>query len=96
MLNDYKDEARRFLASVAPDDRMADIIKLFPEELRLLEDAVQSGDTTRASHQIYDLLFLLMEMAAVAGVDLDAEWRNGRERKRTKYSAESHGDNPHL
>jgi hypothetical protein len=36
-------------------------------------------------HQVYDMLFLLFEIAAQRGFDLDAEWNRGRERKEKKY-----------
>ena len=37
------------------------------------------------SHQVYDLLFLLFEIAFQYNVDLDSEWLAGRSRKQKKY-----------
>ncbi len=86
MLNDYRDQAKRFLDSIAPADQLKDVLPLFREELRLLDCAVQITDVVSTKHQIYDLLFLVMEMAAIADVDLDSEWRNGADRKSARYS----------
>lgn len=36
-------------------------------------------------HQIYDMLFILFEIAADNKFDLDAEWDKGRQRKKEKY-----------
>ena len=52
-------------------------------ELTKLKESI--GDRTELSHQIYDMTFLLFELAARFDLDLDAEWAKGRNRKQKKY-----------
>ena len=83
-LNDYRDEAGAFLAAVGADQEdVSRIVALLDEELDLLRKAVGGG--RRVGHRTYDVLFLLFELAARFGVDVDAEWEAGRTRKATKY-----------
>jgi hypothetical protein len=84
MLNDFRDEARDFLAAVG-DARCSPhrIFDMLDKELALLKE--DTGDPAKLQHQTYDVLFLLFELAAVRDLDLDAEWARGRERKRAKY-----------
>jgi hypothetical protein len=42
-------------------------------------------DRKAVGHQVYDLLFLLMEIASQYNVDLDHEWEAGQMRKAEKY-----------
>ncbi len=85
MLNDYRDEVARFLTAVAPGSQVQDVLQLFQKELSILQRAVEAEVGASVRHQIYDLLFLVMEMAAVAGVDLDTEWEQGAKRKEAEY-----------
>ena len=83
-LNDYRDEAGEFLKAVgAGEEEVRRILGWLDEELALLKESV--GDRGKLGHQIYDLLFLLFELAGRFEVDLDAEWNKGRRRKRVKY-----------
>ena len=89
MLNDYRDQAHGFLNCVDPGADLPGILRLFREELDMLQHSVDEKQLPSTRHQIYDLLFLVMEMAAVADVDLDAEWQQGLDRKRMKYFPKS-------
>lgn len=80
-LNAFRDEAGDFLTSIDPGGKEppSEIIRMLDEEHGELKRSL--GDAERLSHQIYDLIFLLFELAAKEGVDLDAQWDRGRERK---------------
>ena len=83
-LNDIRDEVAEFLAEMAADSRQVPrIMNMLDQEIGLLK--VSLDDRERLSHQLYDVLFLLFELAAACGTDLDSEWTQGRERKRLKY-----------
>jgi len=83
-LNDYRDEAGEFLRAVgAEDEDIAKILGMLDQEMILLKGAIHDRDRLR--HQISDVLFLLMELAARFELDLDLEWENGRIKKREKY-----------
>lgn len=85
-LNDYRDEAGEFLAAIgAGEEHVSKIIGWLDDELAALRDAAAGSDLAKLQHQIYDVLFLLLELAARFDLDLDAEWAAGRERKRVKY-----------
>ncbi len=86
-LNDCRDEAGRFLASIGDKQTTAsEVMTMLDEEIALLKASL--NDRQRLSHQAYDVVFLLFELAALHGVDLDGEWAAGRERKRSKYGGE--------
>ena len=83
-LNRLRDEAGAFVEAIgAGDEHVAKILDWLDEEMAELKASV--GDGARLRHQIYDVVFLLMELAARFEADLDAEWVAGRERKRRKY-----------
>ena len=85
-LNDYRDEAAKFIAAIgAGEEHVSKIISWLDEELAGLKDTIDTDDLAQLRHQIYDLLFLLFELAARFDLDLDSEWTIGRERKRLKY-----------
>ena len=52
------------------------------EELSLLRSCVK--DEEKFAHQIYDMVFILLMLAAERGVDLDEQWVKGWVKKR-KY-----------
>lgn len=85
-LNTYRDEANTFLAAMGaqggPDGQK---LAWLEEEFALLREASAVGNEARIRHQIYDILFLLFELAAEHDFDLDEEWRAGAARKREKY-----------
>ena len=88
MFNEYRDEAERFMRRMGDFQQDAEKkLDWLREEFDLLRGAVNQGDQGKTAHQIYDMLFLLLELAADSGVDLDAEWEKGRRRKAEKYPA---------
>jgi len=83
-LNRLRDEAGAFVeATGAGEEHVGRILGWLDEEMADLKASV--GDDARLCHQVYDVVFLLMELAARFEVDLDAEWVAGRERKRRTY-----------
>lgn len=90
-LNDYKDEAKRFIEKInANDDSITKLISMLETEFDILKrTAVEDEDKLR--HQIYDMLFLLFEIASKYDMDLDKEWEKGRKKKKEKY-----GDNSEV
>ena len=85
-LNDYRDEAGEFLKAIAADrEHVSKILSWLDDELNELKGAAGKTDLLELRHQIYDILFLLFELAARFDLDIDAEWVAGRDRKRAKY-----------
>ena len=83
-LNTYRDEAGDFLKALGDSDRSAsDILDMVEHEMALLKKAI--GDAPKFRHQIYDVLFLLFELGAIAGFDLDEEWNRCRPDLYAKY-----------
>ena len=86
-LNDYRDEAKEFMTAIgAGGEHVSKILGWLDEELAALKEAAAKGDLPKLRHQVYDVLFLLFELAARFDVDLDGEWADGRQRKQEKYS----------
>ena len=84
MLNNYRDEAGEFLKAIGAEQEDAGrIFDMLEQELSELKQSLYNP--TKRCHQIYDMLFLLFELAARNGDDLDAEWKKGRESKIRKY-----------
>ncbi|MFH1513145.1 MAG: hypothetical protein ABIG45_07295 [Bacillota bacterium] len=84
-LNAYRDEAGSFLKAIhALDEPLETKISMLQQELDILRNT-QPEDGQAIGHQVYDLLFLLMEIASQRSVDLDAEWASGWARKAKKY-----------
>jgi len=82
-LNTYRDDVQKFLASLK--DKAFDsatIVMLLEQELASLK--ANLADKEVVDHQVYDCLFLLLELAARNRTDLDAAWERGREKKK-KY-----------
>ena len=83
-LNAYRDEAGRFLEAIqATDEPVEKKIQMLQHELDILKTSIHDDKTV--SHQVYDLLFLLFEVASQYNLDLDLEWLNGQSRKKKKY-----------
>jgi hypothetical protein len=84
-LNVYRDEAGLFLEAIrASDEPVETKMKMLQDELNLLKISVQ--DAKVVAHQVYDILFLLFEIASQCNVDLDSEWCAGQSRKAKKYT----------
>ena len=87
-LNRYRDEVAEFLDKIAArEEPVSRVIVMLDEEITLLKESLD--DRERLSHQLYDVLFLLFEIAAMNDLDMDTEWTQGRERKRAKYLRKS-------
>lgn len=86
MLNEYRDETERFLRQIGDFQKHADQkLDWLREEYDLLCTAVNLGDREKTAHEIYDMMYLLFELAADNRADLDAQWEQGRKRKQEKY-----------
>jgi len=83
-LNSYRDETKEFLIRIgAINEGIDKKIELFEEEFDELKTNINNRDI--ATHQIYDLLFILFEIASEYDIDLDLEWEKGRKWKKEKY-----------
>jgi len=83
-LNTYRDEAGRFLEAILASDEPEEAkIAILEHELAALKANLH--DNTTVSHQVYDLLFMLFEIAAQYNIDLDSEWLSAQMRKKAKY-----------
>jgi hypothetical protein len=92
-LNNYRDEAGEFLKAIGADaEQIAKILGWLDGELAKLKEAAARDDLPELRHQIYDVLFLLFELAARFDFDLDSEWISGRETKRAKYLTQENQD----
>lgn len=87
-LNHYRNEAADFLRrSGFKDDNCSTKIAMLEEEFSILKKATDNPEQLK--HQIYDMLFLLFELAAEYEFDLDEEWNKGRIHKYNKYIAKT-------
>lgn len=85
-LNDYRDEAETFLKRIDNLGKNSDQkICWLQKEFDLLKTALKNSDTKTISHQIYDMLYLLFEIAADHHCDLNREWNAGTKKKEEKY-----------
>jgi hypothetical protein len=85
-LNEYKNEVKDFMISMKSlngDNHQK--VAWLQEEFEQLQKAVKKSDMKKVEHQIYDMFYLLFEMAADNDFDLDSEWSAGAHRKRVKY-----------
>lgn len=86
-LNHYRNEAAEFLKKSGFKDEDCSIkIAMLEEELSILK---VTDTPARLKHQIYDMLFLLFEIAADYEFDLEEEWDKGKIRKYDKYIAKT-------
>jgi len=91
-LNDYRDEAAEFLNAVGGEVEDAPtILAWIDDELAVLREAAGEGDLPKLRHQVYDVLFLLLELAARFDLDLDSEREKCGERKRLKCLSKGNG-----
>ena len=83
-LNNYRDEAGEFLKNIGADnDGLEAKVKMLEEEFGILKSSI--NETRKLNHQVYDMLFLLFEIASDTNMDIDAEWSKGRIKKQNKY-----------
>lgn len=87
-LNNYRDEVQHFLTHLKdnPFDPLI-VVTLLEQELATLK--VNLNNKAIVDHQIYDLLFLLLELAVHNQTDLDAEWHQGQEKKKKYLGGQS-------
>jgi len=87
-LNDHRDEAGDFLRMIGATNRPVEtILDWLDEELARLRQSL--ADRPELAHRVYDVMFLLFELAATHNLDLDEQWTQGRLRKRAKYGPDS-------
>ncbi|MBN1556211.1 MAG: hypothetical protein JXA11_15830 [Phycisphaerae bacterium] len=85
-LNQYRDEAGAFIRGIgATDEPVEKILNWLGEELSHLRSSLRNRE--EPVHQVYDMLFLIFELAARYDLDLDEQWAQGRIRKKEKYGA---------
>lgn len=83
-LNSYKNEVQIFLNSLKSDNWNIDKkISELGKEYRKLKLGI--NDKKVSAHQIYDMLFILFEIAHDLDVDIEKEWQEGKIRKQQKY-----------
>ncbi len=82
-LNALREEVQGFLDALGDRKHTVEqMIADLEEELDLLKSSL--GDREGFSHQIYDMVFILLMIAAESKVDLDEQWAAGWEKKQ-KY-----------
>ncbi|MDO4199958.1 MAG: hypothetical protein Q4D57_04320 [Clostridia bacterium] len=85
-LNDYKNEAKEFLIKIDNFGKnQSQKLVWLEKEFELLKSAVEDADNQAISHQIYDMMYLLFEIAADNNCDLNSEWARGKSKK-NKYT----------
>lgn len=85
-LNTYRDEVKEFLTRMdSLDGDNEEKIKWLNEEFELFKMAVSNSERAKIQHQLYDMLYLLFEIAADNDFDLDIEWNAGMKKKQIKY-----------
>lgn len=85
-LNSYTEEVRDFLRRIHSDNESnQQKIKWLKEEFAQLQCAIESSNMPKVQHQLYDMIFILFEIAAANDLDLDNEWLAGAQRKAEKY-----------
>lgn len=83
-LNNYRDEAGDFLKKIGSDNLgIEEKVKWLEEEFNILKTSI--NEPSKLNHQVYDMLFLLFEIAFESNMDIETEWNNGRIRKQKKY-----------
>ncbi len=84
-LNNYRDEVKEFLIKIdSLGKNQEQKLAWLEKEFDLLKLAVKNSNSEDIAHQIYDMMYLLFEIAADNNSDLDSEWVNGRKNK-VKY-----------
>ena len=85
-LNSFTEEVRDFLRKVnSGNENNHQKIEWLREEFTQLQCAIERSDMPKVQHQLYDMMYLIFEIAAANDLDLDSEWKIGAERKAEKY-----------
>lgn len=83
-LNSYKCEVQNFLKNLKGENWNTDYkISELGREYEKLKSNIDNKKL--ASHQIYDMIFILFEIACDLDIDIEKEWQNGKVRKQKKY-----------
>lgn len=83
-LNNYRDEAGEFLKKIGAENGETDLkVNMLEEEFNILKGVTNKPNELK--HQIYDMLFILFEIASDHKFDLDDEWNKWRKHKEEKY-----------
>jgi predicted nucleic acid-binding protein len=83
-LNKLRDRVGKFLDRIDKKKLTEDdIIKHIEKEIKILKRS--KHDRRKYKHKIYDILYLVFELAAINRFDLDGEWKNGENKKRSLY-----------
>lgn len=91
-LNRLRDEAGEFMGRIGAAEDTGALLDMTRRELVTLSRS--QDDAALFSHKMYDVLFLIMEVAHISRVDLEAEWVEGRRRKKVKYGSGGPGEAP--
>ncbi|MFH1089450.1 MAG: hypothetical protein V1716_03435 [Candidatus Uhrbacteria bacterium] len=82
-LNNLRDQVADFLNKLKENKFTEDdILNEIENKLSIIRSS--RDDDNEYRHQIYDILYLLLELAAKHNYDLDDEWQKGQIRKQ-KY-----------
>lgn len=93
-LNRYTEEVRGFLRKIKSDNESnQQKIEWLKEEFAQMQYAIESSNMPKVQHQLYDMIYILFEIAAANDLDLDSEWQAGAKRKAEKY-LKANGYNP--
>lgn len=85
-LNEKRDEVKEFLIKInALGKNKEQKLEWLEKEFNLLKLAVENSEREYISHQIYDMMYLLFEIAADNDCDLNSEWSNGKAKKDKRY-----------
>lgn len=85
-LNQYRNEVREFLVKMGSlNGDNNEKLAWLSEEFELLKKAINTSERDKIQHEIYDMLYLLLEIAADNDFDLDKQWEAGTKRKKEKY-----------
>lgn len=85
-LNSYTEEVRDFLHKIhSNNESNQQKIEWLKEEFAQLQCAIESSNMPKVQHQLYDMIYILFEIAAANNLDLDSEWQTGAQRKAIKY-----------
>lgn len=82
-LNQLREEAGEFMSRIGAAEDTTALLDMARCELVALSRSQE--DPALFSHKLYDVLFLIMEIAYRSHVDLEAEWVEGRRKKKVKY-----------
>lgn len=91
-LNFYKEQVQYFLDNLQEENwNISRKTSELKKEYEKLLSNINNRDVV--SHHIYDILFILFEIACELDIDIENEWQKGTLRKQQKYL--QHNPSPH-